>query len=294
VQWSVSTEDDAVVLNVREAEQLKDAHLLRAEGEHPWKLEWRDITPGGGLPESFRDSDVERGKVYHYKLDVAGRSSYPLRAQPSVPACPLVVPKSMKEVEVSWPTNPEKDVVGYHLYRTEVQVRAVSQTAVDRITGFGSLVKVNRQLLAEPRYLDVVDLSAPEDSQYKYVVYAYLVRAVNHLGVESGPSPYALAIPEQMELPELVEEKPGKVTIRWKRHPSPAVTGYQVWRKTETYPPAKRVGQPLVKATEFTDTTLPGTGMRRYYVLAVDVLGQEGISSAGVWAFRRDTAEPLD
>ncbi len=294
VNWTVTTEDDAVVVNVKEADKLKDAHLFRAEGEHPWKLKWKEVTPAGGLLTSFRDTNVERGKVYHYKLKVRDRFTYALRAQGPVPPCPMVVPRSPKGVEVSWPASLEKDVVGYHLYRAEVQVRPVSQTAADRITGFGPVVKVNRELLTEPRYIDAADLSAPEDSRYQYALYAYLVRGVNRLGVESGPSPYALTIPEQMALPELVQEAPGKVTIRWKKHPSPAVAGYHVWRKTETYTAAKQVTHELVKGTKFTDTTLAGTAMRRYYVLAVDFLGQEGISSAGVWAFRGDTAAPLD
>jgi len=59
---------------------------------------------------------------------------------------------------------------------------------VSNITG---ITKLNDKLLTGTSFADSVDLSkpGPEAKDYKYAVYAYIVRAVNRLGTESGPSP---------------------------------------------------------------------------------------------------------
>ena len=59
--------------------------------------------------------------------------------------------------------------------------------------------KLNETPQAETVFTDEVDLAkpGPESKGYKYAVHAYIVRAVNKLGVESGPSPYALTIPSE-------------------------------------------------------------------------------------------------
>jgi hypothetical protein len=264
--------------------------LYRAEGEQPWKLAWTEIKP----PHEgwqFRDDKVERGKVYWYRVKALERFGPPLRAQPTVPACPLVAPKSEKEVELSWAKSPEPDVVGYNLYRARVKVRSVSGGAASRLGGAETFVKLNAEPLAGTKFTDkTVDLAAAEPSGCKFAIYAYQVRAANRLGVESGPSPFALTIPEQLGAPEVAEAVPGKVTLKWDKHPSEAVVGYNLYRITATYEKAKRLNAEPVKGTEFTDDALAGEGMRRYTVLAVDRLGQEGIAAPEVWAFRKPTA----
>src|SRR5262249_58353590 len=118
------------------------------------------------------------------------------------------------KVQVSWNKHPAKDVAGYNVYRGLVAVRTVKKgtpsawkdndpeyaeplpVEVRNITG---IKKLNTKLLTDTAFTDQVDLANPPDESngYKYAVYAYIVRAVNHLGLESGPSPYALTIPSE-------------------------------------------------------------------------------------------------
>ena len=68
-------------------------------------------------------------------------------------------------------------------------------TSVKDIT---DLRLLNDRPLDGTRFVDTqVDLTRrpPESGDYGLAVYAYVVRAVNRLGTESGPSPYALTIP---------------------------------------------------------------------------------------------------
>lgn len=291
--WSLETEDKAAVINVPVGQDLPAVPvLLRAEGEQPWKLTWTEVD--AKFPGMLRDEKVERGRVYWYRLKLGEQVTMPLCTRPSVPACPLVVPKGEKEVELSWPANPEKDLVGYNVYRARVKVGAGAGGQVTRLGGVDAFVKLNAEPVALARYTDkAVDLAAAESGGSKYAVYAYHVRAVNKLGVESGPSPFALTLPEQPDAPRALEAA-GKLRLNWAKHPSPAVTGYNVYRIATTYEKPKKLNAEPLRETEFTDETLPGEAMRRYVLVPVDSLGQEGISSAEVWGFRKPTAQPQE
>ncbi|HOX08312.1 MAG TPA: hypothetical protein PK280_18100, partial [Planctomycetota bacterium] len=120
-KFSVLTEEKAVA--VREEPMPQRAYeastVFRAEGEYPWKLSWIELSPGfAAAPENeggmiLRDAKVERGKVYWYRLKVGDQFTTPLRAQPAVPACPLVILKNERETEIAWAANAEKDLAGY-------------------------------------------------------------------------------------------------------------------------------------------------------------------------------------
>ncbi|MHC4915382.1 MAG: hypothetical protein ACYTGB_07800, partial [Planctomycetota bacterium] len=287
--WSLRTEDRAVIVTGPPRRNAACA-LLRAEGDRPWSLSWKEISAdvGGG---EFRDEKVERGKVYWYRLRVPDGLTAPRRAQPAVPTCPVVSPVDRKKVEVTWAASPEPDVVGYNIYRARVRIRTAHAGEITRLRGPEAFKKLNGALVAGTGFTDrTVDLGAAEPSGYRYALYAYNVRAVNRLGAESGPSPFALTLPEQVERPVIEKAAPGRVALRWPRLPSAAIVGYNLYRMASTYgKPEKLNPEPLAEPA-FTDESMPGDGTRRYTVLAVDRLGQEGISSPEVWAFRRHTA----
>lgn len=121
-------------------------------------------------------------------------------------------------------------------------------------------------------------------------IYAYRVRAVNRLGVESGPSPYQLTIPNEVE--HLFTKEDGKdLQLRWQASPHAGVKGYLVYRLDGQYGKVSLLTRELIparpgeKVVQFTDTTCEGKA-HRYYVVAVDALGQHGLPSHGAWGFR--------
>ena len=135
--------------------------------------------------------------------------------------------------------------------------------------------------MAEPRFVDDrIDLteSPPESADYPFAVYAYIVQAVNALGTESGPSPYALSIPAEPQNVMLREE--GKTAVlKWDASRERGVAGYRVYRidgRTIT-----RLTPEPIRQTTF---TIPDAPHARFAVAAVDVLGQEGQPSSPAWS----------
>ena len=122
---------------------------------------------------------------------------------------------------------------------------------------------------------------------YRFGVFAYRVRAVNAGGVESGPSPAFFTIPSAPQW--LFSQEDGATChLKWAANPEKALKGYRVYRMDGRYDkdPIPRLTSDPIAATTYSDATA-GKSSRRYYVVAVDALGQEGFPSAPVW-FERE------
>jgi hypothetical protein len=184
-----------------------------------------------------------------------------------------------------------------------------SDLAVARVKRIGRFERLTTEPLAEPAFVDqTIDLSAgmrepqepawggsplradrldPAGKPYRLGVYAYRVVAVNRLGVASGPSPFAFTYPSGVQHVFSKEEGEVAVRLRWKPNPEKGIRGYVVYRLDGRWDkdPISRLTAEPVAATEFVDPTA-GKGTRRYEVVAVDALGQEGEPSRPVWSRR--------
>ena len=122
--------------------------------------------------------------------------------------------------------------------------------------------------------------------KYRFAVYAYRVRAVNAKGLESGPSPYVLTIPSSPQW-FYSQEAGDDCRLKWTKNPEAGIRGYRVYRmdgRWDADPIARLTSEP-VDATSYADEDA-GEDSHRYYVIAVDALGQEGFPSAPVWSNR--------
>jgi hypothetical protein len=181
---------------------------------------------------------------------------------------------------------------------------------VAAINKIGQFRRLTDKLIEETRYLDTgVDLTdaghkvtgetlyagrfhdrhiVADGTGHPFRVYACRVRAVNSLGVESGPSPFFLTLPAAVEN-VFSKEEGDKCHLKWSPRPEKKLKGYLVHRMNnrydKTFPRLTRT--PIEKST-FTDTKA-GAGkpnIRRYFIVAVDALGQEGLPSSPVWSYR--------
>jgi hypothetical protein len=277
---------------------VKQYNVYRAQAEQPWSARYLRVGETGQL--SFDDSGLDKGKVYFYAVRAVGadgqesRDSYKARTQPRVLLKPVVSVLATDKIEVTWNTHPAEDLVGYNVYRGRVAVATntalknswafndppYAEPVVDGVRDITNLQKVNDQPLKSNKFSDgKIELNdkGPESGDYRYAVYAYVVRAVNKLGTESGPSPYALTIPSEPQC-VLLRERGRVAEIKWDANPEKGIVGYRIYKYGK---PMKLVTKELIKEVTFTDDSAGDHG--RYTVVAVDLLGQEGEPSSPVW-----------
>jgi hypothetical protein len=220
-------------------------------------------------------------------------------------------------IELSWKSPASARLAGYHVERAVVEVWSEDQ--LPRLKGktpplgspsVGAIRRIGRFQRLTDKPLEVVeftdrtiDLSSPQviegepiyDSRmydehldrsgrhYGLGVFAYRVRAVDDAGRVSGPSPASLTLPSSPE--HLFSREDGETCrLRWAANPEKGVTGYRIYRMDGRWnkDPMSRLTPQPISETVFADRAA-GRRTRRYYVVAVDALGQEGLLSSPVW-----------
>lgn len=274
----------------------------RAQADDAWKAVFAKV--GSSKTSEFEDAGLTPGKTYFYRVrsvGAQGRESRPspiARTQPRVPPAPVVSVVDARRIELSWKRHASEDVVGYDLYRGKAAVQAVkrgkpsawtdndpeyAEPLVVAVTDITDLRKLNDAPLAATEYVDTdVDITKRETSpeDYRFNVYAYVVRAVNRLGTSSGPSPYALTIPAEPQH-VMLRERDGTAEIKWDRAAEKSVSGYHIYKLGKSSWDIIRVTANPVREPAFEEKA--GTSETRYWVVPVDVLGQEGQPSSPVW-----------
>lgn len=283
---------------------VKGYNVYRANIEKPWQTEFREVASVAGT--SFEDRALAAG-VFAYRVtarssDAESLPSVQARTQPAVPHAPIVSVLSPERIELRWQPHPAADVVGYNLYRGVVQMRAVKQGKPTawrdndpeyaqpmpvEVRDIVELAKVNVEPLTATTFTDLkVDLrrSISGPDEYRHGVYAYIVKAVNRLGTESGPSPYALTLPSA-PANVLCREQGTTAELKWDAAPENAIAGYHVYKLGKGVWDIVRVTTEPIQATTFRHEA--GKGTTRYWVVAVDSLGQEGEPSSPAWCNHR-------
>jgi hypothetical protein len=298
-------ERDRVVLSWKPGGPgAKEHRIYRAAAAQPWKLEFAPI--GKTDRTTFEDKDLKEGQEYFYTVravdadSVEGPTSFRTRTTPRVLVQPIVSVLATNKVQIGWNAHPAADVVGYNVYRGLVAVRTVKKgepkpwrdndpeyaepTPVE-VRDILDVKKLNAKPIADHAFLDeTVDLSKPgeEANGYRYAVYAYLVRAVNRRGGESGASPYALTLPSE-PTNVLNREAGATAELRWDKNPEKGVVGHHVYKLEGTWNIARLTDKPIVETT----FKHKSSGTTRYWVVAVDALGQEGQPSSPAWHQQR-------
>ncbi len=220
---------------------------------------------------------------------------------------------------------PESRKLGYHVERAAVEVysddqlkRLIRQTPtleepiVGAIRRIGPFKRLTTEPLKTTSFVDSsINLSEPQPiegepsfdrplhkdhlaeggREYRKAVFAYRIRAVDESGKESGkesgPSSAVFTIPSS---PQHVfsREDGTKCLLKWAPNAEKGLAGYRVYRMDGRYekdPVSRLTTKPQLETT-FADEGA-GKAARRYYIVAVDALGQEGFPSSPVW-FNRE------
>jgi hypothetical protein len=298
--------------------------IHRGTGVHPWTVTYQQIASVGPGQTEYHDKGLQPATVYYYAVSAkteqtTGELSTNVRTQPHIIEDAVVSVLSQNEVHLTWTPLKASDVVGYHVERANVEVwtedqlkrlkshvKPLSEPSVGAIRRIGHFKRLTTYLLKRSEFRDSVRLTEPNPivgeplqehhlydehldrtgKSYRFAVFAYRIRAVNALGVESGPSPFFLTIPSA---PRWVFAKEEDTTcrLRWAPNPEKNLKGYRVYRldgRWDKDPISRLTAEPITDLT-FSDPTA-GQHSRRYHIVAVDALGQEGLPSAPVWYMR--------
>jgi hypothetical protein len=270
-------------------------------------------------------SQPREQQIWTYRYaDAPARPESQPRARPQgLPLIEDVVVSvlSPTRVEIAWTVPDAPALKGYHVERAVVEVWSddqlrrlkqrtppLAEPAVGAIRRIGPFERVTSQPILAAHYVDTqVDLSRPPAIEgepvfenplhpehldetgrvYRRAVFAYRVYCVDEAGNESGRSPAVLTIPSS---PQNVFSRENGTTceLKWAANLEKGITGYRVYRLDGRFDnePVSRLTDDPVPDTTFQDDTA-GNQARRYYVVAVDALGQEGFPSSPAW-FQRE------
>lgn len=252
--------------------------------------------------------------------DKPGAPNPSARKQPWIVEDVTVSVRSAREIHIAWkPPTGDASELRYVVERAGVEVYSDDQLnrvrdqcpphyepSVGAVKAIGTFQRLTAEPLAALTFADSgVDLTKKEPlgddatpprqfhkdqlhadgKPYRFAVFAYRVRAVNALGMTSGPSPYFLTIPSAPQW--LFSKEDGtNCHMRWSANLEQDVKGYRVYRMGGPNDLGKwgiaRLTESPIAATQFTDPEA-GKNAARYWVTAVDALGQEGIPSAPTW-----------
>jgi hypothetical protein len=261
-------------------------------------------------------------QIWTYRLDGGSSWSPPparQRNEPPVVEDGVASVLSAQHVELQWV--PAQHATGYQVERAVVEVltedqltRLKTQTpplaepSVGAIRRIGAFERLTATPLKDPAFSDTkIDLTRketvsgdpiydrklnleqidPAGQPYRFTVYAYRVRAVNAAGAESGPSPPFFTIPTAPQS-LFTREEGTSCDLTWRPNPEKELLGYRVYRMDGRYDKdaIPRLTPEPVALTTWRDESA-GKSTRRYYVVAVDALGQEGFPTSPVW-FERE------
>lgn len=263
-------------------------------------------------------SQPREQQIWTYRFGEAGKWNEPAkqRAEPRIVEDGVASVISPARVELTWKA-PAGDVTGYHVERAGVEVfsedqlvRLKKQTpplaepSAGAIRRIGTFARLTTAPVKATEFTDTnLDLSRPKEvagdpvydrklgidqiqlsgKPYRFAVFAYRIRAVNAAGAESGPSPAFFTIPSAPQW-LFSREDGGTCHLKWSANPEKSLKGYRVYRMDGRYDKdaIPRLTADPVTGTTFSDPAA-GKSTRRYYVVAVDALGQEGFPASPVW-----------
>jgi hypothetical protein len=277
----------------------REYRIYRAIADWPWRTEFVPVAQTPAL--TWRDASPATKTTTWYRVTAVGpdgqesRPSSRARSDPPAPRR-LTAAASANGVKLCWPAAETPDIVGWHVYRGRVIPRAIRQGQPgawrdnDPVYDSPRLVDVQdivdwQRLTAKPTtqntWHDPIDLRRPPaPSDYPYSVYAYVIRAVNHLQRESGPSPYASTIPSEPRS-LMCREEGDWAALRWEAPWEQNAVGYHVYMLRGNWEIIRLTEQPISQ-TSFR-YRIGRNRTTRFWVTAIDPLGQEGQPSSPAW-----------
>ena len=291
----VTADDGTSTLTWRapSSESITGYLILRKIAENPVAGQWEPIAEVAADRLVYTDTQVPGRQLIFYSVVArrgegpAGRMSAPVRTvPPALRWAAAVVGEG--GVHVRWQLSSAEDVIGYHVYRADADVRWPWHDPFDPAQQMGELERITSQPMTGTYFIDRgVQVEAPASELNWPKTFAYVVRPVNRWGIEGGPSPVAVALADPPGPVRVIPWLDGRRLVIWSPPKSADdLRGYHVMRMDDWHREYAFRWQavPVVSTAFYDDEESPRTDRRRYYVSGVDVQGAVGIPSSGAWS----------
>jgi hypothetical protein len=264
----------------------------RGVGEQPWLVKWEKVAEVNGTESSFKDNPPRKTLTFYRVLPLGadgkpGRPSLPGRTAPRMISRVTAVVHGEGGVQVRWKASRESDVVGYHVYRSPVALGSAWGDRFSPGETADTLERITAKPLAEPELLDTAaSVSGPVDALTWPKTFAYVIRPVNAWGLEGGPSPVTLALPDPPGPVRVIPWADGRRLVLWSDCLSGGVAGFHLMRMDDwhRYYVFRLQAAPLAVPAFWDSEDFPTVDRRRYYASGVDALGTIGIPTSGAWS----------
>jgi fibronectin type 3 domain-containing protein len=202
VGFSGHAAEDGIILQWREntEENLAGYRLYRKKKNETWPSPPRLLKELGKEKTEYKDKEVERGEIYHYKISAFNALGLESELSEEIEVSFLGVPVRPQKLKITvenrkiiltWAPNTESDLKEYQIYRK-----------VGTAGGFDFYQTVSK---SAPLKLNDVNLQ-------NRTIYGYKIKAVNQKGEESEFSETVFGIPEAGE-PNETESKATKIEV---------------------------------------------------------------------------------
>lgn len=270
-----------------------DAYRIEyVAAEWPWAEEWQKAGEVGGAETSFVHKPKKAQPAYYRVValaagEKAGRPSFPARTAPKIVTRVAATVRKDGTPEIQWEAVERDDIVGYHLYRAAVDIGFAWARRFPPGSVADKLKKITDEPVSETFFVDkAAKVEGPADAVTWPGTYAYVIKAVNAWGEESGASPVTLALPDAPGPVTAIPWADGRRMVIWGRGMGRNIDGYHLMRMDDWH--SKYVfrlnASPLSGPVAFDNRDIPTGDRRRYYASGVDKMGAIGVPSSGAWS----------
>ncbi len=289
----LQTADGAVVrISWETVPDAAGYNVYRGHGPQPWTLAFEKANRIPIETPEFSETAPTNAGVLHYAVaavDARGKEgprSMTVRAQPALVRDVVASPLPDRTVHIGWEPARAPDVIGYHVYGSTIDIGSMHPVRLFR--KIRPLERLTENPIQTTEFTDTRPLE-PTEGEFSHEIRAYTVHAVNAWHIESGPSAMVLTLPSSTPGVNAQEMPDGTTLVQWQAAPEKAIQGYRLYRMDEfNRSLIRQINYVPVQGTRYVDVPeLPRSERRRYYVVTVNALGEEGLPSTGAYAFGR-------
>jgi hypothetical protein len=268
-------------------------HVYRGAGEPPWTVKLERLTADPLKVATFIEAgklDAREQLCYQVRAvgadGKAGPASNLARSRPAPVREVCAARRADGRVELAWAPSAGPGVAGYNVYRAPGEATDLWRKPFDLGPKVGKLEKLNAEPIKEAAFVDRPGDEVKPVGETAWAPFqVYVVRAVNVLGQEGGPSPATLSIPAAPGPVLAIPTEDGRWLVTSGVEGAASVRGRHLYRmdafKADWVYRSRGAPSP---GTVFVDDQKCLRGDRcAYFVIAVDELGQLGIPSSQAW-----------